>query len=198
MSKQAGETAEVLSLLAKVREGWAPPPDLTVSQFADRELVVTTGPLAGTHWQTDFAPYQRGIMDAFNELGIEFVAVRSSAQVGKTALLIAIVAYHMRHDPCPILVVEPTVDPMARDFARNRLDPVIAASPALAEVVSKQKSRDSNNTILMKKFRGGYAAIGGANSAASLAARSIRVLLLDEVDRYPAELPAREAPSLLL
>lgn len=174
--------------LWRVRAGWAPPPELRVSEFCDRELVVTTGPLAGTHWQTDFAPYQRGILDAFHEPGVETVVVMGSSQWGKTACAVGIVAYHMAHDPCPILVVEPTVDPLAKDFSQNRLEPVIAASPALRAVVSKRRSRDATNTKLAKSFRGGALAIGGANSAASLAARSTRLLILDEVDRYPAEL----------
>jgi phage terminase large subunit GpA-like protein len=175
--------------LARVRARWAPPPDLRVSEFCDRELVVTTGPLAGTRWQTDLAPYQRGIMDVFSEPGIEYGVCRTSAQVGKTSLAVGVLAYHIAHDPCPILVVEPTVDPMARDFAKNRLDPVIAASPVLNDAVSKKRSKDSANTILAKSFRGGSLSIGGANSAASLAARSIRLLILDEPDRYPPELP---------
>jgi phage terminase large subunit GpA-like protein len=176
-------------MIARVRTVWAPPPELTVSSFADREIVVTSGPLAGTHWQTDFAPYQRGILDAFHEPGVEVAVIMGSSQWGKTSLAVNLVAYHMAHDPCAILVVEPTVDPMAKDFAKNRLDPVIAASPALAATVSKQRSRDASNTTYLKTFRGGSLSIGGANSAASLASRSIRLLVLDEVDRYPAELP---------
>jgi len=176
-------------LAAKVRRGLAPPPELTVSEFSDRELMVTTGKYAGTRWQTSFAPYQRGILDAFHEPGVEIAVVMGSSQWGKTACAVCIVAYHIAHDPCPILVVEPTVDPMAKDFARNRLEPVIAASPILRDTVSKKRAKDSSNTILHKTFRGGSLAVGGANSAASLAARSTRLLILDEVDRYPAELP---------
>ena len=168
-------------------------PRLTVSEFADREIVVTTGPLSGTHWRTDFAPYQRGILDVFSEPGIEFLILKCSSQVGKTASCIIFVSYHMVHDPCPILVVEPTVKPMAEDFGRNRLNTIIEASPALREVVSPAKSKDSSNTILSKSFRGGFLAIGGANSAASLASRSVRLLLLDEIDRYPLELKGEGA-----
>lgn len=175
-------------ILGRVRAGWAPPPSFKVSEFCDRELMVVTGPLAGTRWQTAFAPYQRGILDAFHEPGIEFVACRTSGQVGKTSVALGVVAYHMAHDPCPVLVVEPTVDPMARDFAKNRLEPLIEATPKLRAAVSKRRAKDATNTVLAKTFRGGSLSIGGANSAASLAARSIRLLVLDEVDRYPAEL----------
>lgn len=185
----APETVAVLNLLRRVRARFAPPPVLKISEFADREIIVTSGPLAGTRWQTDFAPYQRGIMDAFHEPGVEIVVVEGSSQWGKTACAVNVVAYHIAHDPCPILVVEPTVDPMARDFAKNRLDPLIAASPLLSDTVSKKRAKDASNTTLAKTFRGGALAIGGANSAASLASRSVRLLVLDEIDRYPPELP---------
>lgn len=172
----------------KIRTLWRPTTELTVSEFADREIIVTTGPLAGTHWQTSFTPYLRGVLDAFHEPGIEIVVLQASSQVGKTSAAVALVAYHMAHDPCPILVVEPTVDPMAKDFARNRLNPVIEASPVLRARVAKLRARNSASTTLTKQFQGGDLAIGGANSAASLAARSRRLLVCDEVDRWPPEL----------
>ena len=166
---------------------WAPPPELTVSAFADREIVVASGPLSGTHWQTEFAPYQRGILNAVHE-GAQFIVVMGSSQWGKTACAVNIVAYHIAHDPCEILVVEPTVDPMAKDFVKNRLDPTIKASPRLNAVVDRRRQKDASNTTLLKTFRGGFVALAGSNSAASLAARSVRLLILDEVDRYERRL----------
>ena len=175
-----------------VAEQWAQalnlPPRLTVSEFSDRELIVPTGRLAGSRWRTDFAPYQRGIMDAFHEPGIEHVVVMGSSQWGKTSIALNLVAYHVAHDPCPILVVQPTRDPMAKEFSVNRLNPLIEASPVLRDKVGRRRAKDSSNTTYSKTYRGGMIAIGGANSASSLASRSIRVLLLDEVDRYPLEL----------
>lgn len=182
-------TDAIADLLRRVRQAFAPPPQLRISEFADQTVIVTSGPLAGTHWRTDFAPFQRGIMDAFHEPGVETVVVMGSSQWGKTSIAVNVVLYHMKHDPCPILVVEPTVDPMAKDFARNRLDPVIEASPDIAAVVAKRRSRNAANSTLQKTFAGGSLSVGGANSAASLASRSIRLLVLDEVDRYPPELP---------
>ena len=176
------------ALLQRVRRGFAPPPTLTVSQFADQSIIVTSGPLAGTKFQTALAPFQRGIMDAWHEPGIEIVVVMGSSQWGKTTIAVNLCAYHMKHDPCSILVVMPTVEPMAKDFAKNRLDPVIAASPELAEVVSKKRAKDATNTTLQKTFRGGMLALAGANSAASLAARPVRVLIMDEISRWPREL----------
>lgn len=39
---------------------------------------------------------------------------------------------------------------------------------------------------MKKNFPGGHITIVGANSATGLASRPIKVLLADEVDRYPA------------
>ena len=187
------EYAKAEDIVKSVKALWAPPPELLVSEFADEHLIVTSGPLATSRWTTAFMPYQAGILDAFSEAGIEIVVLQASSQVGKTSAAVVMVAYHIAHDPCPILVVEPTVDPMAKDFSKNRLEPVINACPLLQESVSARRAKDASNTVLQKTFKGGSLSIGGANSAASLAARTIRLLILDEIDRYPPELPGEGA-----
>ena len=48
------------------------------------------------------------------------------------------------------------------------------------------QEKDSENTVLHKKFKGGHATIVGSNSAAGLASRPVRIILCDEVDRYEA------------
>lgn len=58
-------------------------------------------------------------------------------------------------------------------------------TPCLRGLVDN-RSRMSGNTILLKNYPGGYLVIVGANSPASLASRPIKVLLADEIDRYPA------------
>lgn len=55
----------------------------------------------------------------------------------------------------------------------------------MAKLVTKDKSRDSSNTVLYKSFPGGRINIAGANSPRSLASKPIRVVLADEIDGYP-------------
>jgi phage terminase large subunit GpA-like protein len=84
-----------------------------------------------------------------------------------------------------VLLVEPReVD--AEAFSKDRLAPMLRDTPCLRSKVADARSRDSNNTILHKKFLGGSITLAAANSPAGLAMRSIRYCLLDEVDRYPA------------
>ena len=84
----AASASTVERVLARVRTAYAPPPKLTVSEFADEHIVVTSGLLAGTRWQTDLAPYQRGILNVFHEPGVQIAVVMGSSQWGKTACLV--------------------------------------------------------------------------------------------------------------
>ena len=162
-----------------------PPSDLTVSQWADkyRRLSAESSAEPG-QWDTGRAEYQRGIMDALNDPGVETVVVMSSAQVGKTEIINNIVGYYINQDPSPILCLQPTLE-MAKTWSKDRLAPMVRDTPVLNGKLKDPRSRDSENTLLHKKFPGGHITIAGANSAASLASRPIRIVLGDEVDRYP-------------
>ncbi|MGQ5522636.1 phage terminase large subunit family protein [Chitinimonas sp. PSY-7] len=171
--------------LKQVGTTWRPPRRITVSQWADAELYLSPEDSAEAgKFSTDRAPYQRGIMDAFHEEGVEEIVVMSSSQVGKTLIFKAVIGCFIAEDPSPILVVQPNVE-MAETFSKDRLAPMIRDTPVLRDKVMDAKSRDSGNTILKKNFPGGHITLIGANAPAGLASRPIRIVLCDEVDRYP-------------
>lgn len=177
---------KTVRLFKRIATVLSPPPELTVSQWADeyRRLSPEASAEPG-RWNTDRAPYQREIMDAINDARCEEVIIMSSAQVGKTELILNIIGYYIDYDPSPILVLQPTLE-MAQTFSKDRLAPMLRDTPALKGKVKDARSRDSGNTILHKTFPGGHITMVGANSAAGLASRPIKVVLMDEVDRYPA------------
>lgn len=177
--------AHTRKLFKGLLECLKPPPDMTLSQWADqfRRLSSESSAEPG-RWRTDKAPYQREIMDAVTDLTVPKVVVKSAAQVGKTdALILNPIGFYMHYDPSPIMVLQPTLS-MAEMFSKERLKPMLRDTPVLQDMVD-EKSRSSGNTILQKIFPGGHVTMVGANSAASLASRPIRILLADEVDRYP-------------
>lgn len=108
----------------------------------------------------------------------------TSSQIGKTEIINNIIGYFMHQDPSPLLLIQPTLD-MAETWSKDRLAPMIRDTDELAELLGDPRSRNSNNTLLHKKFVGGHITMAGANSPASLASRPIRIVLLDEEDRYP-------------
>lgn len=123
-------------------------------------------------------------MDACSDPAIETVVVMSSAQVGKTTFIKAVIGFHVDQDPAPILLLNPTIE-MSETFSKDRLAPMVRDTPCLRGKIADPRSRDSGNTILHKRFAGGHITMAGANSPASLASRPIRIVLCDEVDRYP-------------
>jgi phage terminase large subunit GpA-like protein len=135
-------------------------------------------------------------MDAISDPRFETVVVMKSAQVGWTEIVNNVVGFHIHQDPAPILVIQPTIE-MGEAWSKDRLAPMLRDSPALASLVGDQRGRDSGQTLRHKTFASGHLTVAGANSPASLASRPIRVLLFDEVDRYPASAGSEGDPITL-
>lgn len=182
---QSVTDSPVQSSLVKALRGLQPPPRLTVSEWADehRRLSPEASAEPG-RWITARAEYQRGIMDALNDPTCECVVVMSSAQVGKTEILNNALGYFIEHDPCPMLVIQPTLE-MGEAWSKDRLAPMARDTPVLRERLGDPRSREKGATIRHKTFPGGHLTIAGANSPASLASRPVRLVFCDEVDRYP-------------
>lgn len=174
-----------------------PPPPITVSQWADeyRRLSPEASAEPG-RWKTSKAPYQKEIMDAIGSVETEKVVVMSAAQIGKSdACILNPLGYYIHYDPSPTMILQPTIQ-MAESFSKDRVAPMIRDTPVLQEKI-KDKERNSGNTILQKIFPGGHVTMVGANSPSSLASRPIRILLADEIDRYPATAGNEGDPLLL-
>lgn len=129
-------------------------------------------------------PYAKEPMDCANDPTVREVVLMWASQTTKTTVLENVCGYFIVADPSPILLVQPTVE-MGQAWSKERLNATVRDTPVLCEVMKDQRSRDSGNTIQLKTFPGGSLAIIGANAPAGLAGRPRRVVLLDEVDRYP-------------
>lgn len=177
---------KTLALFEDIFQILEPPKPMTVSTWAAEHRVLSRESSAEPgKWNLDRAPYQRIIMDVISDKTCRRIVLMTSAQIGKTEILSNAIGYYSEHDPSPILMVMPTED-MARDFSKDRLAAMIRDTKCLKEVYGKVKSRDTSNTILHKQFLGGYVKMIGANSPSNLSSRPIRILLMDEVDRYPS------------
>jgi len=173
-----------LSLAREIRARVLPPPPrLTVSGWADtyRRLSPEISAEPG-RWRTDRAPHLREIMDTISDPAVENVVLMCSARVGKSEAINNAIGYFTHQDPCPMLVVYPTVE-SATAWSKERLSLLIRDTPELAERIV-EKARDSSNTQLLKQFAGGFIAIAGSNSPSQLASRTCRAVFFDEVDKF--------------
>lgn len=163
---------------------WAPPDTQTLSEWSEKNIVLTSEASAITGL-IRLHPFQVEPFDAFTDPRIEQIVLMCGTQMIKTTLLLCALGFVVDKEPGPTLMVC-FKEQDAEAFSKDRLAPTIKASSALREKVSEAKSRDSSNTILHKRFDGGHITLVGSISPSNLAARPIRYLFCDEVDKYPA------------
>ncbi len=186
MTKTMTAATKTISLFQRLLGYVAPPPRMTVSEWADRFRCLPPDYAAEPgRWDTSRAPYQRAVMDAFTQKGVRRVVAMLAAQLGKSEILTNVLGRFIHLDPCPALMVQPNIE-AAEGFSKERLAPTIRETPVLRRLIADPKTRDSGNTLLKKIFPGGFLALVGSNSPAGLAGRSIRLLLVDELDRFEA------------
>lgn len=130
-------------------------------------------------------------MDAVGEVGVTKIAIKKAAQVGGSEALHNIIGYFMDYDPCPMLLVHPTIE-VAEEWVKDRLQDMIGSTPSLEGVV------EPNGTLKFVEFTNGFLAIGGANTENTFARRSVRVAVGDDVDRWPAVVGEEGDPADLL
>ncbi|WP_439368511.1 phage terminase large subunit family protein [Bradyrhizobium sp. DASA03120] len=166
---------------------WAPPPIVAPTAFAESEIILPAsanalpGPLR-------LAPYQREPIDAVAEDAVEIIVLMLASQTGKSTTINAIMSHCIASDPGPLLHVSPTGG-RSEEFVRERFDPLVASSPALRALIGKgQDTRKGSSggidSVSAKTFPGGQLSFASSFKADELAARAIKYLFLDEIDRF--------------
>ncbi len=179
-------------------DGIRPIPLTTVSQWSDKNRFLSSESSAEPGpWRTSRTPYLKDIMDDLspNSPVNEVIAIKG-VQLGFTEGGLNVVGCFIDIAPCPIMYVMPTIE-MSKGISESRVDPMIDMSPSLKNRVKPSRSRDSGNTKFTKRFAGGILVLSGANSAASLRSRPVKVLVLDEVDAYPQSVDNEGSPIAL-
>jgi phage terminase large subunit GpA-like protein len=168
------------SVVAEARTALRPPPRLTLSAWADEKFYLSAESAAEPgRWRT--LPYQREPMDAFTDPRVEQITFLKSARIGYTKMINAAIGYHVDHDPCAILVIQPDEDD-AKGFAKEEIEPMIRDCSVVGE---KFAAFTLKNSMLHKRFRGGLLQLAGARSPGNFRRVSRRIILGDEVDGYP-------------
>lgn len=168
----------------EIMPAWAPPPRLSLSEWADRYARLSAESSAEIgRWRT--YPFQRGFMDAITDRNVFAVTVMKSARIGYTKCLNHVIGYHIHQDPCPIMVVQPTIGD-AEGYSKDEIAPMLRDTPVLEGLVADPSKRDGGNTVLKKSFPGGQLLLIGADSPRGFRRTTMRLVLFDEVDGYSA------------
>jgi phage terminase large subunit GpA-like protein len=196
VSSPEGLAALELAIATGLQQ-FTPPPVLSLSAWADEFAILSREDSAQPgKFQTSSAEYQRGAMDAITDPAIENIILKWASQTGKTRIQMNAIGYYSHHDPSPIMMIQFSLEE-AEKFSKNRVAKMIRDTPVLRKLFKDPRARDSGNTLLNKEFPGGVLTLAGANSPAGLASKPIRILMPDEVDRYPASAGTEGDPVAL-
>ncbi len=133
-------------------------------------------------------------MDTISDPSVQRVAVMGGSQWGKTELLINTCFYYIHQEPAPILMVRPSIDD-ARDFSEDRIKSNAEVTPVIKALLQKSGGRrESGDKLLRKSYPGGHFTLVGSNSATGVSGRPIRIVLLDEIDKYPTNASKKGDP----
>lgn len=187
-------------LVAAVMPTYAPPPELTVSQWAERHRrLPKSSASGGARWRNSTAPYLTEIQDAACDPSVRRLVIMGCHQSGKSEALHNAVGYWMEHDPSTVLWVMPSFED-AKRRSRGALADMIRSTPSLREIVRGRRAprgaHETESTLLEKVYPGGSLILAGSGTPNSFAGVSARRAVADEFERF-ADLE-EGAPDVLL
>lgn len=167
----------------------APPPVITVSQWADLYRQISTEFAAESgQWHTSKFEAMREVMDNCSPHSKyrRVVLVKPVQSGGSEACVLNVIGYTIDINPRSMLVVFPTLD-SCESFSKERLDPMFAGTASLQGKVndvsvSRKKAGEMISTVKKKKYPGGFLNLVGANSTTGLSSRPVPIVIVDEVD----------------
>jgi len=179
------------------RSGLRPDPSVTVDEWADRYRVLPSESSAEPgRYRTDRMPYLREIaVELSPQVPTQRVSVVKGTQLGFTELANNMIFSYADLYPCPMLMVLPT-ESLAMTHAKDKLWPSVEKTPRVAEKIYPRK-KDGGSSVLDLRFPGGNLKIAYAFTTSTFASVSRRVVIKDDLDRWPDDVKGEGNPSVL-
>ncbi len=151
---------------------------IQVSRWAELHRYVSGSNIPG-RWRNETTPYMAGIMDASFFPSVQTIIICKPPQWGGTEGVLTCIGYAIDRDPGPALMVYPD-ELTGRENNQDRIQPMINASPRLKSYLT---GAVDDVGLLRINLSHMPIYIGWATSAARLANKPIRYVVLDEIDK---------------
>ena len=161
-----------------------PPPRLRLSEWIEANIILPEG-VSAEPGPVRLWPFQREIADAIGDPLIERVTLVKPVRVGFTTLLTSALAAFVANEPAPILCLLPA-EADCRDYMVSDVEPIFAATPAVARALAEDREEGERNTLLSRRFPGGSLKVVAARAPRNLRRHNARVLFIDEADGMEA------------
>ena len=153
MINRDAETSVATLPEGRFRAALRPPPRLRLSEWLEQHVRLPEGTTA-LPGPLRLWPWQRGIADAITDPTVQRVTLVKPVRVGFTTLLTGAIAAHISNDPAPILALFPT-ESDCRGYMVSDVEPLFAATPAVAGVLAADTDESARNTLMHRRFPGG-------------------------------------------
>lgn len=166
-----------------------PPSRMTVTDAAERFMRI---PLGGTwrNFDRNVTPYMVEPADTTQSRRFQAGIFVGPSQTGKTVMLQTVSMHAVTCNPGPVQVIHMT-QADANAWVEEKLDPIIANSPAIFERLGRGRE---DSTFSRKRFRGMRLTIGYPVPN-QLSSRSQRMVLLTDYDHMPQRLGPKDSPE---
>jgi phage terminase large subunit GpA-like protein len=133
-------------------------------------------------YNPDLTPWVFGIHDALDDPTVHELVCMKSAQVAWTdGVLLNYIGKRIDIDPCPMIVMF-SKDQAAKEFNSEKFEPMVEATPCLADKIPITAKRDKDNRWQFKGFPGGFLKFVGSNSPSSVKSTPAPVVAVEEPD----------------
>ena len=162
------------------------------SKWAPKNVKIPTGPFEGNYVNLDLTPHLTGMIDAYALSFVRKLTICAAPQTTKTTCALICKAWSSVFDPGPTLSVYPT-EVTGTEIMQERVQPTYKQSPQLRRLMTGRKEDESKHVLRLRNM---YHRIAWSGSLTSLAHRSIKILDMDEVDKYNEAPSENEASSI--
>jgi len=173
-------------------------PSLTIPEYAEKYIRVQAGPKTGSFSLDTFPPIKEILYNAGPQSDKQQIFVMASIQTVKTMILDIIAQYYTDHYPQDQLFVSST-ERLGKKWRIRRYEPMLNASGVrdrrfVGTFTENKTSRRSGETMWSVEYEGKTLDIGTSNSASSLSADTKRILMADEIARWPLDVGGEGHP----
>ncbi|KJK06545.1 terminase [Pseudomonas sp. 5] len=171
--------------MVRVCRKWAPPPRMSIIQWATtyRWLSTEESAMPGKY-RFDVTPHliwPGGPLEALDDPNVFEVVGRKSAQVAWTSGVMGnAIGKWIDLDPSPILILFPKAD-AAKQYVAEKLEPMIQATRRLSKKIDL-RSRKLQQRQDFKRFPGGFLKMVGSNSPSSVKSTPVPRVAVEEPD----------------
>lgn len=158
-------------------------PDADVAAWCEANVVIpppqtpSPGPFSLAGWE-----YMREPLNCFGDGLTQDLVLCLGSQLGKTTLLMGGLGWTLANMPSSALWVMPGAV-LGGSFSENRWTPVVRATPPLARLIPTGSERFAFKRA-EQRLGASLLTFVGSHSAANLASRPARLVIMDEVDKF--------------